>query len=309
MTWVDDLARQVEIPLLMKLYVRNRSKALSSCPRSGTSVATLLALLLFAMVTYRHVAEWLRFLTGWQIPSFGNVGYVLTFSGFAVLHGYASLGKRRALAFFTLSATVSWIFEEIGVSTGWVYGHYHYGNLLGPKLGLVPAIIPLAWFMMIYPSWVVASTLLGSSTRDPSERILSRSIVASMVMTSWDTVMDPGMSRAGNWVWEAGGAYFGVPVHNYAGWLATTFVVYALFGVASRYMRLERVKVGEASYFRILPVMCYAMVAVDHLFTHSVPELRVVDVFTMGFVTVLTCLKLDLKRPAKLNLVKPSRMT
>jgi uncharacterized membrane protein len=285
----------------MKSQAPNSSKALSSRLGTGTSIAASLAVLLFTVVTFRHVAEWLRFLTGWQIPSIGNVGYTLTFSGFAVLHGCASLGKRRTLVFFALSAIVSWILEEIGVSTGWIYGDYHYSNLLGPKLGLVPAIIPLAWFMMIYSSWAFASTLLGSSTRDASEGVPSRSIAASMVMTSWDTVMDPGMSRAGNWVWEAGGAYFGVPFHNYAGWLATTFIVYSLFGIASRYIRPERVSVGDASFFHALPVMCYAMVAVDHLFVQSVPELRLVDVFTMGFATVLACIGLSRERSTKLN--------
>jgi len=50
-----------------------------------------------------------------------------------------------------------------------------------------------------------------------------------------------------------------------------------------------------------LPVMCYAMVAVDHLFVQSVPELRVVDVFTMGFATVLACIGLSRERSTKLN--------
>lgn len=271
----------------MNLKTLDSSPTVSPPPRAGTSMASRIAVLLFIAVTLRHVADWLRFATGWSIPLPGNVGYTLIFSGFAVAHGCASLGKRRTLAFFALSAIVSWILEEVGVSTGWVYGHYHYSNMLGPKLGLVPVIIPLAWFMMIYPSWVVASALLGSSIQRPSEWVLARAIVASMVMTSWDTVMDPGMSRAGNWVWEAGGAYFGVPVHNYAGWLATTFIVYLLFGVACRYIRPPSESTGEASYFGALPVISYAMVAVDHFVLQSVPELRVVDVFTMGFATVL----------------------
>jgi uncharacterized membrane protein len=280
----------------MKLQTINTSKNLLSRSDIGTSIATRLAILLFIAFALRLVAKWLRFATGWPIPSPGNVGYTLIFSGFALSHCCASLGKRRTLAFFMLSAIVSWILEEIGVSTGWVYGHYHYSDMLGPKLGLVPAIIPLAWFMMIYSSWVIASALVGSTTQDASERVLSRSIVASMVMTSWDTVMDPGMSRAGNWVWEAGGSYFGVPVHNYAGWLATTFVVYLLFGIASRYIRPASVNAAAPRYFRALPMVCYAMVAIDHLIVQSVPELRVVDIFTMGFATLLAFIGLGRER-------------
>jgi uncharacterized membrane protein len=40
---------------------------------------------------------------------------------------------------------------------------YHYTALLGPKfLGLVPYLIPAAWFMMNYPSFVIAERLIPS---------------------------------------------------------------------------------------------------------------------------------------------------
>ena len=49
------------------------------------------------------------------------------------------------------------------MATGWVYGPYHYTDQLGPKfLGLVPYLIPVAWFMMSYPSFVIADRLVPS---------------------------------------------------------------------------------------------------------------------------------------------------
>jgi putative membrane protein len=50
-------------------------------------------------------------------------------------------------------------------------------------------------------------------------------------MTVWDLVIDPILSgpQVRAWVWESGGAYFGVPVQNYAGWLVTTFAVYLAY--------------------------------------------------------------------------------
>ena len=53
----------------------------------------------------------------------------------------------------------SWTFEEAGVLTGLVYGPYHYTATLGPWLGSVPILIPLAWFMLVYPSYVVANLI------------------------------------------------------------------------------------------------------------------------------------------------------
>jgi Carotenoid biosynthesis protein len=47
-----------------------------------------------------------------------------------------------------LAVVVSWAFEKVGIATGLIYSPYHYSARLGVKLGAVPVIIPLAWFMM-----------------------------------------------------------------------------------------------------------------------------------------------------------------
>src|SRR5664279_1518723 len=58
-------------------------------------------------------------------------------------HASHVLGVRRTLAFFAITAVTSWLFEELGVSTGLIYGPYHYTSTLGPLLGSVPVLIPL----------------------------------------------------------------------------------------------------------------------------------------------------------------------
>ena len=63
--------------------------------------------------------------------------------------------------------------------------------------------------------------------------LCTRAIMAVIVMTAWDVVIDPGMARAGYWVWEHGGSYFGVPRHNFVGWLVTTFTVYVVSACSS----------------------------------------------------------------------------
>ena len=79
---------------------------------------------------------------------------------FSLSHSWYTLGGRNTLAFFGLSAIVSWTFEQFGVATGLIFGNYHYTNYLGARLGDVPLLIPLAWFMMIYPSYVIANLAL-----------------------------------------------------------------------------------------------------------------------------------------------------
>jgi uncharacterized membrane protein len=147
------------------------------------------------------------------------------------LHAGQSLGWRKSILLVLLVFVVGLIFESIGVATGAIYGPYHYSNLLGPKfLGLVPYLIPVAWFMMVYPSFVIADRLVSSHASAPV-RILLVSLVGGIAMTAWDLGMDPLMVKAGHWVWEVQGAYFGVPVQNFWGWWLTTFTALSIFQI------------------------------------------------------------------------------
>ena len=148
---------------------------------------------------------------------------------FALLHGSQNLGWRQTLLLLLLTFAISLLFESVGVATGWVYGPYHYTDKLGPKfLGLVPLLIPVAWFMMTYPSYIIAKHLMPVQKSTWVWRIVA-SALGALVMTSWDLAMDPMMAAGGYWVWEQPGAYFGVPLQNYWGWWLTTFVTFLLF--------------------------------------------------------------------------------
>ena len=153
---------------------------------------------------------------------------------FSLTHAWYSLGGRLTLVFFGLSAAISWAYEQIGVATGLVFGAYHYTDYLGSKLGHVPYLIPLAWFMMIYPSYVIANLAIqrrATGTPAGLGALLRLAAVSAVVMTAWDLVVDPILSgpSARAWIWENGGAYFGIPIQNYLGWLLTTFTVYLCY--------------------------------------------------------------------------------
>lgn len=261
-------------------------------PSRALSTSVVVTVACFAMLTANHLARWTDAWFGWRLPSLGNIALTLVFTGFSISHANAVLGKRRTAIFFIVSALVSWTLEELGVLTGWVYGKYHYSDLLGPKLGAVPVIIPLAWFMMIYPSWIVAQVLLNNQSKNGRPvPIPALALAAAMVMTSWDVVMDPGMSRSGNWVWETGGSYFGVPMHNFAGWIITTLLVYLVAGAGMRRVR-DSARLSLSMAFNVLPVAIYTMMTVDNFVVQRIPELRIVDLFTMGLVTLLAWIRL-----------------
>jgi len=245
----------------------------------------LLAYLIFANI----VLHWV------SLPAPGNIGFVLAFTAFSLLHGSVKLGIRRVVLFLLLTAVISFFMEEVGVRTGLVFGPYHYSDMLGPKLGNVPLLIPLGWFMMIYPSWVVAHALFSGVDLHRPLGMVALALVAALTMTGWDMVMDPPMVAHGNWVWEEGGPYFGVPLHNYFGWVLTTFLVYLAFDVTDR----ATTKRDGAAYrfggvFAILPVVIYTLFAFEYLVPGRQPPLILIAVFTMLLPGLLALTRLVL---------------
>ncbi len=220
-----------------------------------------------------------------KLPTAGNIVFTLVFVLFSVLHCAALEGWKRTGIFFFASALVTYTMEEIGVGTGWIFGAYHYSDLLGPKLGHVPVLIPLGWFMMIYPSWRVARALLQGLNTHVWPGMVLQAAVAAVTMTAWDVVMDPGMSTAGaNWVWENGGAYYGVPRHNYLGWLVTTFLVYLIAGFL---WKKADPRYAEERWFPALPVLVYALFAARYVANNYYAALQMVAIFAMGLPALL----------------------
>ncbi len=218
----------------------------------------------------------------------GAVGFGQTFLLllFSLLHGAALWGGRRLGLFFLLAVGLAWALEQVGVATGWVYGGYRYERMAGPWLGHVPLLIPLAWFMMLYPSTVIAHLI---DTGQPAPRSQGwrhdvwLALLAGLVMAAWDLALDPVMVEHGMWVWERPGPYFGVPIQNYVGWVVTGFLIVLL---ARRLWHWGRWRTPSAvpAWAVGLPLLVYASVMVRFF---SRPELGLIAAFAMGFPVLI----------------------
>ncbi|MDP9400391.1 MAG: carotenoid biosynthesis protein [Actinomycetota bacterium] len=141
-------------------------------------------------------------------------------------------GAVRGLALVGGAGAVGFAAELAGVATGRPFGHYAYSERLGPRWRGVPLLAAAAWALLARPAWVVAGLLTG--------RRVARVPLAAAALTAWDVFLDPRMVREGYWSWPGGGRYEGVPLSNFAGWLGTGTLVFALFAALDGDDRPER---------------------------------------------------------------------
>jgi uncharacterized membrane protein len=235
------------------------SKPAETMNQTGTS------LVLWALVVLYAVARVMQVFPG-QVSMFAVVAlHVLPPIVFALIHGAMLYRARGILTFFAICLVVGNIFENVGVRTGFPFGHYYFTDRMGPKLFVVPILLGLAYLGMAYLSWTLARLILGNM-RSPlaRSRIMTLPLVAAFIMVAWDFSQDPVWSTILHlWIWRQGGAYFGVPVSNFLGWYLTVYVFYQLFALYLR-DRSTNPDPLPSSYWN-LAVLFYAVSAAGNI--------------------------------------------
>ena len=193
--------------------------------------------------------------------------YGISFQFFARIHillaalalGWVLVGRlgARWLPAFALVVLVSFLSEHIGTGYGIPFGAYHYTGLLGTRVGpRVPALIPVSWFLMALPSWVVAQRAW------PGDR-LRRIGVAALFLVAWDLALDPAMSfLTPYWRWAEVGPYYGMPWVNLLGWYVTGLVIMGILDAVGARLGLDSLPVRwMLVYYGLVLLMPLGMVA------------------------------------------------
>lgn len=114
--------------------------------------------------------------------------------------------------------------EIFGVQTGWLFGSYSYGEVLGPKIAGVPFILGMLWWisLMGLGHWSdrIMTRWMGAL---PFYRV-KRAAVAATLMTALDGLIEPVAIQAGWWSWEGGE----VPWTNYVSWWVLSFLFHLI---------------------------------------------------------------------------------
>ena len=146
---------------------------------------------------------------------------------FALWHFVRWAGAATAWLSFAAVVIVSFFGEALGVATGLVFGDYYYPDgPLGPLLLGVPPLIQLQYFAMAYASLMMARAVSGSLTRAVGGwRAVWVAAMAAFGMALLDFASDPWHATVlGQWIWNGGGPYFGIPIQNFFGWFFETLV-------------------------------------------------------------------------------------
>src|SRR3989441_8356154 len=125
----------------------------------------LLMTILWTLATVYAVATLANTLFSLSIP--GSL-LLLVSVAFALLHGAVHYRWSGMVTFIVICLVVSNILENTSILTGFPFGHYHYTDVLGLKLFLVPVLIGPAYFATGYLAWVVGNVLVGEVRRGSS---------------------------------------------------------------------------------------------------------------------------------------------
>lgn len=243
---------------------------------------------------------------------------ILSMLGFVLLHGQRQIGWRRLGVFFVIAFIVSWCYESLSIKSGFPFGHYHYTDKLGPKLGDVPLLIMPAYYAVCYVSWHLAHIVLDKFDAY-ANRLQTWAVpaLASFIMVMWDMSMDPARATLAEvWIWHDGGGYFGVPFQNFIGWF---LCVYTIFQLYAFYLRRQASAVASnatadehKSHWHqitalygalILEFLSMAALATNVVLVDQTGQswnsrdmyetLALVSIFSMLFVTVLCFIKVQ----------------
>lgn len=194
-------------------------------PGSATALHAACGICLLGAVAI-HVHH---LLTGYQ-AFWVSVTVLMTV--FCICSSVLLMGGRATTAFVALGLVLGFFFEALSIRTGFPFGPYYYTDVFGPRLFNVPYIIPMAWYVIVYLSYVLANLMVEwrPVAVVPGAQGFLIAIIGAAIVTAYDLALDPFMVRKiGAWVMINPGNYFGEQFRGFAGWMLVAFTISWLF--------------------------------------------------------------------------------
>lgn len=161
-------------------------------------------------------------IVGLLLPAYHDYFLSLSFFNLMLSFGIVLIARKskisRFLLFMLVCIAYGFIAELIGTKTGLLFGNYSYGASLGYKMYGVPLVIGVNWALLIVSSASLVSTIKTT--------LFVRSVLAALLMTFLDVLIEPVAIKSDFWHWTNGS----IPLYNYISWFFVALpIIYAYF--------------------------------------------------------------------------------
>lgn len=143
--------------------------------------------------------------------------FTLLLTGSVTLYFSFQKGNLKLITWCLLVYTLTFSLEVAGVKTGYIFGSYYYGDILGLKLLDIPLIIGFNWVVIILGAIGIASRIHKSA--------LQIALLTGTFAVLFDIMLEPVAINLGYWKWQQGF----IPLQNYYAWFGIAFFA-SLFG-------------------------------------------------------------------------------
>lgn len=160
-----------------------------------------------------------------------------------------SFGRKSAMLLICCMSIFAVILENFAIQTGFPYGRFAYGSLLGVTIGKVPWTVGFAWTPILFGAYAISEKIM------PRVSTWKKNILTALLMTSVDLVIDPGSVRLGFWSWEKTVGFYNVPWSNFIGWFLTSLIGVLLLRFLIKQRELQSTELSPwmfSSYFLIV---------------------------------------------------------
>ena len=155
-----------------------------------------------------------------------------------VIHSLRTRGLRRTLLFAALGNAIPFLGELLAIHILRMLRHHAQPQVKG-----VPLAIALGWYNVGYTTLAIVKGAINNAADPQGRNSLALASATALAATNLDLLLDPFGLALGLWEWSEDGPYAsevkgpngkrGVPLPNFAGWLALTT------GVTLAYQRLQ----------------------------------------------------------------------
>lgn len=139
---------------------------------------------------------------------------LLTFSLLLLFHN--NKYDIKTLSIFIGIYLIGFFIEMLGVQTGLIFGTYHYGSGLGPKIGGSPLIIGINWLMLTYASHSIINKYKIAS--------FLKIVLGASLMLFYDIILETVAPYMDMWSFKEAS----VPFQNYLVWFGLALLFHSM---------------------------------------------------------------------------------